>query len=43
MVHEERNETIRLKLLDEIADIEAFIDDAALTNSWPTACVRRPS
>ena len=25
MVHEERNETIRLKLLDEIADIEAFI------------------
>ena len=25
MVHEERNETIRLKLLDEIADIETFI------------------
>jgi len=35
MEHEKRNETIRLKLLDEITDIEAFIrqrDAAALMN-----------
>ena len=30
MEHEDRNETIRLKMLDEIADIEAFISNRSL-------------
>ena len=30
MEHEDRNETIRLKMLDEIADIEAFISNRFL-------------
>ena len=31
MEHNERNESIRLKMLDEIADIEAFTSDRAPT------------
>ena len=44
MEHEERNESIRLKMLDEIADIDAFthgraVDDLIADKMWQKAVV----
>ena len=41
MEHKERNETIRQKILGEIADIEAFSRQRAL-DDLKAECIKRP-